>query len=144
MFPPLLRTLLLGALCAGACTVPAQDLERPRACASQVCAEILDEGLFSVHVRLSTPAGATLHNAWLASPASPPCRAGAALTQLKIGDVRHLHGPVAVGGTSDVLLAFMDAPAGVGTLDLDVRGSVGLACVRVPLHATRAGITHGR
>jgi hypothetical protein len=133
-----------GAVAAiAACGLP-KEAPRTPACVQRVCATLAgSEGVGRIKVEVTAPSGATLHQALLAPAGVPPCRAGTAVADLRVGKLFYAHGPAPIGGTNQVTLAFPDPPLFPESLDLDVRGAGGVLCVRVPIWLADAGSPHG-
>jgi hypothetical protein len=106
----------------------------------RVCATLMGaEGEGRIAVEVTAPAGARLHQALLAPRGAPPCRAGTAVVDLRVGNLFYPHGPAAIDGTNKVTLGFPDAPVFPAAVDLDVRGAEGTICVRVPFWLAGGG-----
>jgi hypothetical protein len=124
------------ALGAAACATSGAKQGGATICNGDLCATIVERELSNkIVVDVKAPAGASLHNAWVAEPGSGACRGGRALNAATTDAGVHLNGPLLLPPSSRLTLTFTSKLSTGVSLDLDVRSPGGMTCLRVPFTA---------
>lgn len=132
------------ALSAAACaTSGAKNATPTTICNGELCATIIERELSNtIVVEVKAPAGASLHNAWVAEPGIAACRGGRALNATATDAGVRLNGPLALEPSSRLTLTFTSRFTTGVSLDLDVRSPDGRTCLRVPFTAVASDGGH--